>query len=60
MITSSYHLSGVLGAAICIAALAPLVDLVLSVVQRMLTPRGPRLGGGEEQAPSLAPVTEVA
>jgi osmoprotectant transport system permease protein len=37
---ASYHLSGVLGAAICIAALALLTDLLLALVQRLLTPRG--------------------
>lgn len=37
---ASYHLSGVLGAAMCIAALALLTDLLLALIQRMLTPRG--------------------
>jgi osmoprotectant transport system permease protein len=36
----SYHLSGVLGAAICIAALALLTDLLLALIQRAFTPRG--------------------
>jgi osmoprotectant transport system permease protein len=36
----SYHLSGVLGAAICVAALALLVEGLLAVLQRALTPRG--------------------
>lgn len=40
---TSYHFSGVLGAAICVAALALLVDTVLTVVQRLLTPRGLRV-----------------
>ena len=40
---TSYHLSGVLGAAICIAALALVVEAVLAGVQRALTPRGLRL-----------------
>ena len=50
---TSYHFSGVLGAAICVAALALAVDGVLLLVQRLLTPRGLRLervergGGGE-------------
>jgi len=35
---ASYHLSGVLGAAICIAAMAILIELVLAVVQRVMTP----------------------
>src|SRR5438270_3402005 len=37
---ASYHLSGVLGAAICIAALALLTDLLLAGVQRLFTARG--------------------
>jgi osmoprotectant transport system permease protein len=40
---TSYHLPGVLGAAICIAALALLLEGVLATVQRLLTPRGLRL-----------------
>lgn len=40
---ASYHLSGVLGAAMCIAALALATDLLLAVIQRALTPRGVRL-----------------
>jgi osmoprotectant transport system permease protein len=37
---TSYHFSGVLGAAICVAALALAVEGVLALVQRGLTPRG--------------------
>ncbi len=40
---TSYHFSGVLGAAICVAALALLVEGLLMIVQRLLTPRGLRL-----------------
>lgn len=40
---TSYHFAGVLGAAICVAALALLVDLLLAGVQRLATPRGLRL-----------------
>jgi osmoprotectant transport system permease protein len=40
---TSYHFSGVLGGAICVAALALAVDGVLMLVQRLLTPRGLRL-----------------
>ncbi len=36
---TSYHLSGVLGAAICIAVLALLVEFLLAGVQRALTPK---------------------
>lgn len=35
---AGYHLSGVLGAAICIAAMAILIEVVLALVQRVLTP----------------------
>jgi osmoprotectant transport system permease protein len=44
---TSYHFSGVLGAAICVAALALAVEGVLTLVQRALTPRGLRLTGHE-------------
>jgi osmoprotectant transport system permease protein len=40
---TSYHFSGVLGAAICVAALALAVDGVLAGVQRLVTPRGLKL-----------------
>lgn len=40
---ASYHLSGVVGAAICVAALALAVDLAVGLVQRALTPRGLKL-----------------
>jgi osmoprotectant transport system permease protein len=55
---ASYHLAGVLGAAICIAALALLVDAVLATVQRLLTPRGLKLRDEKEkrEAPGLAPL----
>lgn len=39
---TSYHFSGVLGAAICVAALALVVDGALTLLQRALTPRGLR------------------
>ena len=45
---TSYHLSGVLGAAICIAGLALAVELVLGLVQRLVTPRGLRVTGAKE------------
>jgi osmoprotectant transport system permease protein len=55
---TSYHFSGVLGAAICVAALALLVDGALTLLQWALTPRGLRIGRetGEGQS-SVAPVT---
>jgi osmoprotectant transport system permease protein len=40
---TSYHFSGVLGAAICVAVLALAVEGTLTLVQRALTPRGLRL-----------------
>jgi osmoprotectant transport system permease protein len=40
---TSYHFSGVLGAAICVAALALAVEGALTLVQRALTPRGVRI-----------------
>jgi osmoprotectant transport system permease protein len=40
---TSYHFSGVLGAAICVAALALGVEGLLTILQRALTPRGLRL-----------------
>ncbi len=52
---TSYHLSGVLGAAICIAALALVVEFVLAGVQRLLTPRGLILAGEDEPALELVP-----
>jgi osmoprotectant transport system permease protein len=35
---AGYHLSGVLGAAICIAALAIVIEVALALLQRALTP----------------------
>jgi osmoprotectant transport system permease protein len=52
---TSYHLSGVLGAAICIAALALTIDFALAGVQRLLTPRGLILAGRDEPALELVP-----
>ena len=51
---TSYHFSGVLGAAICVAALALAVDGALTLLQRALTPRGLR-AVKLEQSPVLAP-----
>lgn len=58
----SYHLSGVLGAAICVAALALVVEGLLAVLQRSLTPRGVRLEHDlrGEEVDALVPVTVVA
>ncbi len=40
---TSYHFSGVLGAAICVAALALAVEGLLALTQRLATPRGLRV-----------------
>src|SRR5438105_4070106 len=53
---ASYHLSGVLGAAICIAALALVVEFALAMVQRLLTPKGLKVSTAEDTVSSLAPV----
>jgi osmoprotectant transport system permease protein len=58
---ASYHLPGVLGAAIIIAALALTVEAVLAVVQRAVTPRGLKLSEKEDVTAAIAPlVTETA
>lgn len=59
----SYHLSGVLGAAICVAGLALLVEGGLALLQRALTPRGVRLEQevrGEDEVEALVPVTAAS
>jgi osmoprotectant transport system permease protein len=53
---TSYRLSGVLGAAICIAVLALVVEFALAGVQRLLTPRGLKLPGVEDLGLAIAPV----
>jgi len=45
---ASYHLSGVLGAAICIAAMAMLIEFLLALLQRAMTPVALRRGGAGE------------
>jgi osmoprotectant transport system permease protein len=57
---TSYHLSGVLGAAICIAALALIVEFALAGVQRLLTPRGLKLEREESAAALVPAVSELA
>jgi osmoprotectant transport system permease protein len=52
---TSYHLPGVIGAAICIAALALVVEFVLASVQRALTPAGVKLASKQEPALALRP-----
>jgi len=53
---ASYHLSGVLGAAIVIAALALAVEFTLAGVQRVLTPKGVKAAGGGDASAALVPV----
>jgi osmoprotectant transport system permease protein len=55
---TSYHFSGVLGAAICVGALALVVDATLLGVQRLLTPRGLRLQ--ERERAGAVPEAAVA
>jgi osmoprotectant transport system permease protein len=56
---TSYHLAGVLGAAMLIAALALVVEFVLATTQRLLTPRGLKLAGADDPGLTIAPlVTE--
>lgn len=45
---TSYHFYGVLGAAICVAVLALAIEGALTLLQRVLTPRGLRLVGETE------------
>lgn len=52
---SSYHLSGVIGAAIVIAALALVIEFVLAGVQRALTPRGLKVAGTDNATVALVP-----
>lgn len=47
---TSYHFSGVLGAAICVAGLALAVEAVLTLLQHALTPRGVRLARRQPRA----------
>ncbi len=53
---TSYHLPGVLGAAICIAALALAVEFALALVQRALTPTGLKLTESDDLGLALTPV----
>ncbi len=48
---TSYHFYGVLGAAICVALLALLVDGALALVQQAVTPRGLRVEAQARIAP---------
>ena len=57
---TSYHLSGVVGAAIVIAALALVVEFALAGVQRLLTPRGLKVAGAGDAAQALVPAVSEA
>jgi osmoprotectant transport system permease protein len=57
---TSYHLPGVLGAAICIAALALAVEFALAALQRTLTPRGYRLQRDADAVVALVPMVTEA
>ncbi|HST55244.1 MAG TPA: ABC transporter permease [Solirubrobacteraceae bacterium] len=46
---ASYHFSGVLGAAICVALLALLVESAFALIQRVVTPRGLKLASASPQ-----------
>ncbi|HEY0516151.1 MAG TPA: ABC transporter permease [Solirubrobacteraceae bacterium] len=51
---TSYHFSGVLGAAICVALLALAVEAVLTLLQHSLTPRGLRATADVQEVGSIA------
>ena len=57
---TGYHLSGVLGAAICIAALALMVEFALAGVQWVLTPRGLKLAADDDARLTIAPILSEA
>jgi osmoprotectant transport system permease protein len=56
---ASYHSSGVLGAAICVAALALAVDGLFALLQRAATPRGLRVVATPPAAPPGAQVGRI-
>jgi osmoprotectant transport system permease protein len=56
---TSYHFSGVLGAAICVAALALAVDGALTLLQRALTPRALRAAQAERPSALTPEVSAV-
>ncbi len=57
---TSYHFSGVLGAAICVALLALTVEGALALLQHALTPRGLRAMDGRRDAGTIAQATSAA
>jgi osmoprotectant transport system permease protein len=57
---TSYHFSGVLGAAICVALLALAVEAVLTLLQHALTPRGLRARASRRDTGSIGQATSPA
>jgi osmoprotectant transport system permease protein len=57
---TSYHFSGVLGAAICVALLALAVEAALTLLQHALTPRGLRTSGRMRDRGSIGQATTAA
>jgi len=57
---TSYHFSGVLGAAICVAALALGVEAALTLLQHALTPRGLRVHTRERDDGSIGQAMSAA
>ena len=54
---ATYRLPGVLGAAMCVAALALAAELLFAALQHAVTPRGLR---APERAPTVGPAVEAA
>jgi osmoprotectant transport system permease protein len=57
---TSYHFSGVLGAAICVALLALGVEAALTLVQHALTPRGLRASARQRDSGSIGQAMSAA
>jgi len=57
---ATYRLAGVIGASICVAALALLAQLLFAGLERVVTPRGLRKQRQRRQAGGPAPVPAVA
>ncbi len=57
---TSYHFSGVLGAAICVALLALGVEALLTLLQHALTPRGLRVAARGGDSGSIGQATSAA
>jgi osmoprotectant transport system permease protein len=57
---TSYHFSGVLGAAICVALLALAVEGALALLQHALTPRGLRAVAEESDIGTIGQATSAA